>query len=91
MPTALIVERASPDAIPWMVLNNLIVGVLFGVMYYLTQNVWFVGFVHGFANVWPVPFATEAVPPFRLLVFVTLALVTVAYRYWGARTDRVVV
>jgi len=89
VPTSLIVEGASARAIPGILLTNALVGVLFGVMYYLTQNVWFVGFVHGLANVWPVPFDPDAVPPFAPVVVVVLTLVVVGYRYWGTRTGRV--
>lgn len=91
VPTALFVAGAPPGALPVIVLENGIFGIAFGLLYYVTQNVWFVGFFHGFANVWALPFPTDAVGAFTLVYLVVLVVVTAAYWYWARRADHLAV
>jgi membrane protease YdiL (CAAX protease family) len=84
VPRGLLLEGASVAAIPWILLENLVGGgIVFGVLYYLTRNVWFVGFVHGWANSVPVvmPFDPGAVPYFTPMAIVVGLAVALGYRY----------
>lgn len=92
LPLGVIGYGAGPWAIPSILLNNLLpAGVVYGIIYYLTQNVWFTGFVHGFANATVVPFDPAAVPLFIPFASGSALLVAVGYRYWGRNSDRVTV
>ena len=84
VPRGLLLEGASVAAIPWILLENLVGGgIVFGILYYLTRNVWFVGFVHGWANSVPVvmPFDPGAVPYFTPMAIVVGLAVALGYRY----------
>jgi membrane protease YdiL (CAAX protease family) len=81
VPRGLILEGASPAAIPWIILNGLVPGVIFGLLYYLTRNVWFVGFVHGFGNATVVPFDPSAVPGFTPFAALSGVVIGIGYRY----------
>lgn len=65
--------------------------ILYGVLYYLTRNLWFVGMLHGFGNAPVVPFDPAAVPSFTLVTVAVGFVVGLSYRYWGRDTERVTV
>ena len=89
VPTRLIFGQVPPSALPIALLNLTLTGTLFGVMCYLTRNVWYVGFVHGFANVWPVPFDPNAVPAFPVFVITSALLLSVGCWYRTRDAERV--
>jgi len=81
IPVGLLLEEVSPTAIPWIILGNLIPGITYGVIYYLTQNVWYAGFVHGFGNATVVPFDPSAVPSLVPVASVCGILIALGYSY----------
>jgi len=83
IPVGLLLEGVPPAAIPWIILGNLIPGITYGVIYYLTQNVWYAGFVHGFGNATVVPFDPSAVPSFVPVAAVSGILIALGYRHVG--------
>jgi len=91
IPLGLILAGASPRAIPWIILGNFIPGTLYGVIYYLTRNVWYAGFFHGFGNATVVPFDATVVPFFTPFVAVSAVLIALGYRRWGRNTHRVTI
>lgn len=91
IPVGLLLEGASPAAIPWIILGNLIPGITYGIIYYLTQNVWYAGFVHGFGNAPVVPFDPSAVPSFIPVAAVSGLLIALGYRFMGGDTQPVTI
>ena len=73
---------ASPVAIPWVLLQNALVSILYGGVYHLTRNVWYTAFVHGFSNAPVLPFETGAVPLFDEVAIGALLVVTLGYWRW---------
>ncbi|MFB6193778.1 MAG: lysostaphin resistance A-like protein [Halobaculum sp.] len=88
IPLAVLGFDASLAAVPWVLLGNLIPGVAYGLLYYLTRNVWYTAFVHGFANAPLVPFDPAAVPAFTTVATLFALLIAVGYRRWARSTDR---
>jgi membrane protease YdiL (CAAX protease family) len=81
VPLGVIGYGAGPRAIPSILLQNLLpAGVVYGTIYYLTQNVWFTGFVHGFANATVLPSAPAAVPLLVPFASGSALLVAVGYQ-----------
>ena len=82
VPYALVLADASPVAIPWVLLQNALVSILYGGVYHLTRNVWYTAFVHGFSNAPVLPFETGAVPLFDEVAIGALLVVTLGYWRW---------
>lgn len=91
LPLAVLLLDLGPEAVPAVLLSNLLPGLTYGVVYYLTGNLWYASFVHGFGNAPVVPFDLAAVPYFVPFAAAAGLVVGVCYRYWGLRTDRVAV
>jgi membrane protease YdiL (CAAX protease family) len=87
LPLAFVFFDVSWAGVPSVILENLLPGVLYGLLYYLTRNLWLVGLLHGFGNAPVVPFDPAAVPSFRLLAIVVGVAVAVGYRRWAASRD----
>lgn len=87
IPLGLIAGGASPRAIPWIIAGNVIPGIAYGITYYLTQNLWYTGFVHGFGNATLVPFDVAAVPFFTPFATGSAVVIALGYRYWAIRTQ----
>lgn len=84
---AAIVAGSSLDGILGAALLPAITAILFGVLYELTHNVWFVALLHAFGNSWPVVVEWANWSGTALLAFWIGAAgiylgVTLAYRYW---------
>ncbi|PSP56595.1 hypothetical protein BRC82_01575 [Halobacteriales archaeon QS_1_67_19] len=90
-PLGLILEGVSLRAIPGIILSNLLPGITYGIVYYLTRNVWYAGFVHGFGNAMVVPFDPSGVPLFVPFTAISGVLIGLGYRYWGRDTERVTI
>ena len=91
LPLGVILFDAGPLDVPWIILQNFIPGVLYGVLYCLTRNLLFVGLLHGFGNAPVVPFNPAAVPSFTLVTVVVGVVVGLGYRYWGRDAEHVTV
>jgi membrane protease YdiL (CAAX protease family) len=91
LPLAVILHGVSLRAVPWVLLNNLIPGVAYGLVYHLTRNLWYTGFVHGFANATALPFDPAAIPLFGSLATLVALLLALGYRRWGRTAGRVAV
>jgi len=90
-PLAILLFDLGPGAVPAVLLSNLVPGITYGLVYYLTGNLWYASFVHGFGNAPLIPFELAAVPYFVPFAAVMGLVVALCYRYWGLRTDRVAV
>lgn len=90
-PVALFLLDLGPEALPAIVLSNLVPGVTYGLVYWLTRNLWYTSLVHGFGNAPFVPLDPTAVPYFVPFAAVSGLLVGVGYRRWARGTDRVTV
>jgi len=88
-PLAVLLLDLGPRAVPAVVLSNLLPGLTYGIVYYLTGNLWYTSFVHGFGNATAVPFDPAAVPYFVPFAMAAGLVVGLCYRYWGRRTGRV--
>ena len=91
LPLGFILFEAGPLDVPWIILQNFIPGVLYGILYYLTRNLWFVGLLHGFGNAPVVPFDPTTVPSFTLITVAVGLVVGFGYRYWGRGAERVTI
>lgn len=86
IPLGMLALGVPPRATPWIILGNLVPGIAYGIVYYLTQNLWYTGLVHGFGNATLVPFDQAAVPFFTPLTVAVGMCIALGYRY-RARTD----
>lgn len=91
IPLGILLEGASLRAIPFILLNNLIPGIAYGLIYYLTRNLWYTGFVHGFGNATVVPFEPSGIPMFIPIATTVAIVVSLGYRYWAKNTNRVTI
>lgn len=91
LPLGLLVTDAGVGLVPGVLLANLVPGIAYGLVYYVTRNLWYTSFIHGFGNATLVPFDPAAVPYFVPATTIAGLLVGLGYRYWARRTDRLTV
>jgi len=89
---AAIVAGNSLDGVLGAALLPTVTAILFGVLYELTHNVWFVALLHAFGNSWPIVVEWANWSGTALLAFWIGAAgiylgVTLAYRYWVSGLD----
>jgi membrane protease YdiL (CAAX protease family) len=88
-----VVAGASVGGVLGAALLPLLTGLLFGLFYELTHNVYFVAILHGIGNTWPIvidwsTWATDAVAVLFVGVAVVYLGVALGYRRLAIGTDR---
>lgn len=71
---------------PAYLLTIVVSGLAFGLVYEFTQNLYFVAFLHGFGNIWPLVVEWGSWTLWTLVTYVAVVPIVLGYRYWMART-----